>query len=166
MKKLPIIIISVLLLTGCSHVKPQPNSQVDNQNINQVISDTSNQKTPATYLTASYLPTDWIIENNTYYSPEMYNMREGGPYSLMIKINKDFPSIEEYLSSKSNCIENKAELLINNYTAVQFVNSCAYGKPKVTVIEMDNNLIEALSYSVSDENKEIIKILNSLELPQ
>lgn len=149
MRKIITILFLALILTGCSLKNSQANYQVQKQD---------------TTLKTSYTPDNWVVENGTFYSPEMYNMREGGPYSLNIKINKEFRVLKDYLASKKDCIKNKVELSINSHQAVQFIDLCAYSKPKITIVQLDNNLIEAFSYSISDENSEIIKILNSLEL--
>jgi len=167
MKKLLIstIVIAVLILSGCTKERPQPNSLNEKSTTNEV-SPAPNiiQDKKAADFKTSYIPDGWVIEEDFFYSPEMYNAREGGPYSLYISINEKFTSIDDYHKDKSNCITNKAELKINNYPAIRFTDSCAYGKPKMTLIQINENLIEAFSYSFSDELTEIEKILETLEI--
>jgi len=159
------MVISVLILNGCTKERPQPNSLNEKSTINEV-SPTPNitQEKKMADFTTSYIPDSWVIEENFFYSPEMYNAREGGPYSLNININEKFSSIDNYLKDKSNCVTDKTEFKINNYPAVRFTDSCAYGKPKMTLMQINENLVEAFSYSFSDESKAIVKILETLDI--
>lgn len=165
MKKLLIIIVATLILSGCADKRPQPNSLINDQSANQTAPTTNtSQEKQTVNFTTNYLPSGWVIENNFFYSPEMYNAREGGPYSLHITINNKFSSINDYLNSKANCIKDKTELNINNNPAIRFIDSCAYAKPKMTIFQKDENLVEAFSYSFSNESKEIEQILKTLEI--
>jgi hypothetical protein len=148
------IVVLVLVLLYFYFFKSTP---VGNENVNEAIKQDVEFKT-------NYIPNKWIIEDGVFYSPEMYSAREGGPYSLYIKINQNFSSVEDYLASKGDCVENKKELNINNNPAIQFIDVCSYQKPKITALQINDSLFEAFSYSFSDENNEIIKILNSLEI--
>jgi len=165
MNKILIIISAILILSGCSYTRPQPNSLTKDQSADQTtpIPSPAIEK-QAVAFTTSHLPSGWVIENNFIYSPEMYNAREGGPYSLNITINEKFSTINDYLKSKENCIKNKTELNINNNPAVRFTDLCESAKPKITIMQINDNLVEAFSYSFSDENNEIEKILSSLKL--
>jgi len=159
------MVISVLILSGCTKEQPQLNSLNEKSTTNEVSpAPNIKQEKNAADFTTSYIPDGWVIEENFFYSPEMYNAREGGPYSLHLTINEKFSSIDSYLKDKSNCVADKTEFKTNNYPAVQFTDSCAYGKPKMTITQINENLVEAFSYSFSDESKEIDKILETLEI--
>lgn len=158
MKKIFVIAASILLLSGCTHSQTPSNSVSENPD--SPITPAEKQTT----LTAAHLPEGWIIENDAYYSREMYPFNEGGPYSLLISTNKEFSSIKEYFESKKDCVNETNETTINSNPAVQYTNTCMNASPRITIFEMDGKLIEAFSYSISDENDEIIKILGSLTL--
>ena len=157
------MVISVLVLSGCTKEQSQPNSLNEKSTTNEAsLAPNVAQKNKNADFTTSYIPDGWVIEKNFFYSPETYNAREGGPYSLHITINEKFSSIDDYLKDKSNCITDKTESKINNYPAVRFTDSCAYGKPKISLIQINENLVEAFSYSFSDESTELEKILETL----
>ncbi|HBU06767.1 MAG TPA: hypothetical protein DEB09_01660 [Candidatus Magasanikbacteria bacterium] len=138
------------------------NIMLSTLSFNTQLSNTTSTKT--VNYTTSYLPKDWIIEDNIFYSPITYGSREGGVYSLYININSEFSSINDYVKNKPACIKDKKDLLINNYPAINFINECYALKPKITMVQIDNNLVEAFSYSSSDESVEIEKILGSLKI--
>jgi len=161
------VIISVLILSGCTKERIQPISLNEKTTANEVLPAINiAQKMKVADFTTRYIPDGWVVEENFFYSPEMYSAREGGLYSLNININEKFSSIDNYLKDKGNCVTDMTEFKINNYPAVWFVDSCAYGKPKMTLIQINENLVEAFSYSFydSDESKAIVKILETLEI--
>lgn len=182
MKKILTItfIITTIFLGGCARKQPQLNSLIEEQGIEQTMpipkatQEKESKQTTTTPgviqenkivdFTTNYLPPKWVIEDDTFYSPEMYNAREGGPYSLHITVNNKFSSIKDYLENKASCINNKIDYNINDNPAVKFTDTCEYYKPKITLLQIDKNLIEAFSYSFSDESREIEKILKTLEI--
>lgn len=159
MKKTALIVFLTLLLSGCTS-KDTYKSEKDLKNPPKRTENAMSKPVIKT----SYLPQDWVIENGFYYSPETYASREGGPYSLRITVNNGFSSLEEYAIANKDCIKNKKELSVKSSPAISFTNECFNMKPKVTVIQINNVLVESFSYSFSDESKEISKILDTLEL--
>lgn len=118
-------------------------------------------------ITTNYLPSGWIIENNIFYSPEMYNAREGGPYSLLIKVNDQFDSIDNYFKDETlteECFNNKNSFTLNGNNVIQFTLSCGHIPSEIILMEMNGVLIEGVGYPFSDEREEIKKIFSSLKL--
>ncbi|NCS96888.1 hypothetical protein GW756_05980 [bacterium] len=161
MKKLHILISLVLVLGGCSSTQPNTVSMPEEPSIIRTEPLPAYDPIPVD-LSSSYLPADWHAEGQFMYSPEMYDYREDGPFSLYITINGQFSTIDEYLADKGDCVKDKTELTVSNYPAVHFVDFCAQAGPKITAIQKGDQLFEAFSHSLSDESAEITKILESL----
>src|SRR3989344_2349339 len=59
-------------------------------------------------------PSTWKEESGFLYSPEMYNAREGGPYSLLVGIESKFASISDMLNNEPACKQNVGHFNVGN----------------------------------------------------
>lgn len=104
-------------------------------------------------------PPDWELEDETLYSPEMYNAREGGPYSLMIGVTKErslaFPV----------CVKDAESFAIGKRTAHRYTDICGYGTPTRFDVPFEfSDFARAVSYSFDKaENKTIEQILSTIK---
>ncbi len=108
-------------------------------------------------------PNGWIVKNNFLYSPEMYNAREGGSYSLFIKVDNSFDSIDAFLGNNKECKDSVIKFTINNQQAVKYTDICKYQNPKMTIIKVGDKMVESFSYSFSNELETINQILSTFK---
>ena len=108
-------------------------------------------------------PMDWIVENNILYSPETYNAREGGLYSLFITINPSFDSVSEFLESQGECIQGATNFIINNQEITNYVNICGFRNSTKIIRAVENQIVVGTSYSISDESEIINQILSTFK---
>jgi len=171
-----IALLSLLTLTACnaspvtSRVLETPNA--NSESMSEVPDLVNGQKPESPSFKANYIPENWKQEEgleNFFYSPEMWSVREGGPYSLYISINQNSTSIQDYLTQyysafDAGCLKDKKEFILNERPALSYSSTCGNIPFKVTLMEIDGFLVEGTSYSFSDETQEINKILSSLVL--
>ena len=106
-------------------------------------------------------PKDWQLENEILYSPEMFEVREGGPYSLLIKFNDSKMNIDEYIKDSQECL---SDLSWQETKTVKAKNICMKWEPTVYLTRTDSKLVEGISYSFNDESRMIIEILSTIKL--
>ncbi len=108
-------------------------------------------------------PTNWIVESNIFYSPETYNAREGGLYTLFITINPSFNSTDEFLESQGECIQNITNFIVNDQKITKYINICGYRNSMKTIRVVEKQTVVGTSYSISDESEIINQILSTFK---
>jgi len=158
LKKLILTGLSLLLLItfNACQTKPEGEVIIKNEPIPEIpITQTS-------VIESSYLPEGWIRENNLFYSPKMYPLKDTGAYSLLLVPNTNFKYVENFLTANSNCIVAKRSITLNNKKSTSYIDKCMIDSPRVTLLEKDNIIIKGVSYSKTDESKEVNKILEGI----
>ncbi|MEA2097726.1 MAG: PsbP-related protein [Patescibacteria group bacterium] len=174
---MPKLILAISLIVGIGtvagamiyYLKMPKNKVVNNNKIEQkaVQDETVDWKT---YRNEKYgfkvkYPADWKEENNRLYSPEMYNVRERGSlsFSLMITLNSSFNSIDEELEYQGKCKENVFHYTINGKEIAGYSNACDFYEEKIIIMIVEDQMVEGISYSFSDESKIISQILSTFK---
>jgi len=152
------ITLTTFTLLSLSACQKEPTGEV-------IIKKDTTQKIPitkASIIESSYLPEGWIREDNIFYSPAMYPLKNTGAYSLLLVPNTNFKYVEDYLAANSDCIVAKRSIILNDQKSTSYIDKCMIDSPRVTLLEKDDIIIKGISYSKSDESEEVNKILEGI----
>ena len=150
MKKIFLLGILVMLLTGCT--------SIENSSINSIIKDTLNSKVTTKNISRNgysyYLPRGLSINNSTLFNEVLkdekytyylyvdivsYNNRTNFTYNI---------NNNAYYSEFINYNDNKGYIEINNYKNEQYLIEIMYNYAKIEVVALEKDINKCVSYAM------------------
>lgn len=115
-------------------------------------------------------PSDWIVERQigTLFSSPAMRSTPGkeGFYSLTLHIHSDFETMDDFIKSRKNCVENISYLDFENFAEARYQDTCYFESPQVFVRPYQQKIIEGISYSSPDEYDTIHQILSTFKFKE